>query len=468
MGYCIRKAVLKFKASIIILLIIGQCFIPEMALAFSIKDEVELGKKFNVLIRSRLPIVQDPEVVQYMDDLIKRLASAMPPQPVPFTPAVVRSDSVNAFATPGGYVFAFSGLIVAMSSESELAAVMAHELAHVTQRHIARRMENAQTLGILSALGMLAGAFLGGDVGAATIMGSAAATQSAMLSYSRSDENEADQVGLNYLIKAGYNPYGMPKAFEVLSRRQWLLGASIPTYLSTHPDLKDRIYETKARIDRLPDKIRNQDVSELRFKRIQTILRARYSDPQASQIHFQQELSSSNKCLALMGLGIIASKENRVTDAANFFDKAISCSPDDQLIIRESGRFHYTKGNKNKGHDLLQTAVSKKRDDVMALFYLARSQADKGQTSMAIENMRYILRYLPENSDAHFFIARFYGQQRDLFKANLHMAYSGLYKNDKRTVDKFFNEAKALANNPSQRSDVMRFENTYKERSEYW
>lgn len=434
--------------------------------SFSYKDEVELGKKFNVLVRSRLPIVHDPEVVQFMDDLIKRLSSGIPPQPFPFSPAVVASSSVNAFATPGGYVFAFTGLILAMDTEDELAAVMAHEIAHVTERHVAKRIEDSQVISLLALAGMLAGALMGGDAGGAAAVGGMAMSQAAMLSYSRADEKEADQMGLKYLVAAGYDPYGMPRAFEVLSKRQWLLGTTIPTYLSTHPDLKDRIHTSTVRIEHNYKPV-GKTRDNARFRRIQTLLRAYYSDPGTATQYFNKERTGENAGLAYMGLGILASRSNRVNDANAAFEKALSIAPNDQLIVREAGRFHYLKGNRAKGTEYLGKAVGMNKKDVMGLFFLARSQADNGQLQEAINNLHYILRFLPEDSEVHAFLARYYGKQQQLFEANLHMAYSALYQNDKKNVEKFFNASKKYET-VANRSKLERFERIYSDRKEFW
>lgn len=469
MGYTLKKYVSGFSLKFFLCLFIVQSlmvFPMGSALSFSHKDEVELGKKFNVLVRSRLPIVHDPEVVLYINDLIARLSKNIPPQPFTFTPAVVASSSVNAFATPGGYVFAFSGLILAMDSEDELAAVMAHEIAHVTERHVAKRIEDSQVVSLLSLAGMLAGVLLGGDAGSAAAVGGMAASQAAMLNYSRADENEADMMGMKYLIAAGYDPYGMPRAFEVLSRRQWLMGSSIPTYLSTHPDLKDRIHTSTIRIERagIP---KSKPTDNTRFRRIQTLLRAYYTDPSTAIQYFRKQTSGEYAGLAHMGLGIIASRSNRVNDAVASFDKALTIAPNDQLIVREAGRFHYLKGNKRKGAEYLKKAVDMNNKDIMGLFFLARSQADNGQLYDAISNLNYILRFVPEDSEVHFFLARYHGQAQNLFDANLHMAYSALYQNDKKNVEKFFKGAKQHVTTATE-ARLERFEKIYTERKELW
>lgn len=434
---------------------------------FTLKDEKELGDKFNVLVRSRLPLVQDPEIVGYVTEIVKRLAATMPPQPFPFTVSVIRHNAVNAFACPGGYIFVHTGLILAMDNESEVAGVIAHEMAHVTQRHIARRIESSQWVSVLSLLGALAGAFLGGEGGSAALMGSMAAGQAAMLNYSRFDEREADQVGMSYLTKAGYSPQGMVGAFEVLSRKQWLMGSSLPSYLSTHPGLSERVRDMSVRVSRLGKDAVTQ-TNNNRFFRVQALIRARYSDPQPAAQAFARQMDGPGKCMALLGMGILSSRQNRVTDATRYFDQALACAPNDALVTREAGRFHYTKGNKNQGSALLQRAVTMNRHDVLALFYHARNLGDTGRTDEAIGYAKEVLLKVPEDAEVHELLARLYGKNREMFLANLHMAYSALYERNERKVTQFLDKAKGQAANPADKAALKRFEKLYKDRKEYW
>ena len=457
--------------ALICALLASQCFFPVHGFAwgeFTLKDEKELGAKFDVLIRSRLPLVQDPEIVDYVVSVVNRITSTLPPQPFPFTVSVLRHDAINAFACPGGYIFVHTGLLLAMRNESEVAGVIAHEIAHVTQRHIASRIENSQWIGILSVLGALAGAFLGGQGGPAAMTGAIAAGQAAMLNYSRADEREADQVGMNYLTRAGYPPQGMVGAFEIMSRKQWLVRSDIPSYLSTHPGLTERVKDMGIRVSRLPAAQQNRKDDNSRFLRVQALIRARYSDPPAAARAFADQLNGPNRCLALMGQGILASRQNRVNEASSKFAEALACAPQDQLIVREAGRFHYTKGNRAQGSTLLRQAVTMDRHDTLALFFYARDLADSGRTADAIDYARQVLRKVPEDTEVHELIARLYGGSGRMFQANLHMAYAGLYDNKEKRVKQFLDKAKPLAKTPDEKDALERFERQYKERKQFW
>ncbi|MBF0482633.1 MAG: M48 family metalloprotease, partial [Desulfovibrionaceae bacterium] len=233
-------------------------------MSFGVKDELELGKKFNALVRSMMPLVDDPAIEGYVRDLVMKIAAHIPPQPFDITVGVLQDNGVNAFAAPAGYVFVYSGLILDFDHESEVAAVMAHELGHVALRHISKRVENAQVVGLAGMLGMVAGILLGAvahapQAGAALAMGSQSAGQSSMLAYSRDVEREADTAGLGFLTDSGYSPMAMVKAFEILRRLKWFKGiGGMPSYLSTHPGIEERIGYLSDRIAHMPKQLLNR------------------------------------------------------------------------------------------------------------------------------------------------------------------------------------------------------------------
>ncbi len=440
---------------------------PVALASFTIKDEQELGRKFDVLIRSSMPLVQDPEVVSYVRDLAERLLAIVPPQPFTFTTDVILSNSLNAFATPGGYLFVHTGLILGMDHESQVAGVIAHEIAHVTQRHIASRIERAQTVTILSLLGALAGAFLGGEGGAAAMTGSLAAGQAAMLNYSRADEANADQMGMLYLVKAGFPPRGLAESFKKIRQQQWMTGGgNIPTYLSTHPDVTGRISEISARVEKLPPEIRDRPENDARFLRVQTIIRARYSDPATARRYFEQ--APADDCLALMGLGIVQERTNQAAQAAETFERALVCAPKDELIWREAGRFHVSRGDPKKAEQYLDKALAMDPRDYMGLFFKARLLSTTGRQAESFPAFREVLRYAPEDSEVHYYYGRALGEGGKTFDAYLHLAYSALYSNDKKKVASYRDRAAERAVSQEEKDALDLFDARYEERREFW
>ncbi|SIN77453.1 beta-barrel assembly-enhancing protease [Halodesulfovibrio marinisediminis] len=438
---------------------------------FGVKEEAELGKKFSILVKSRMPIIEDPEIVSYVEGVLDRLQEHIPPQPFPFEVNVIVDDTLNAFAVPGGYVFVHTGMLLEMEHESELAGVLAHELAHITQRHIAKRIEKSQKVQLISLVGMLAGAVLGAttesgsNVTGGLITGSMAAGQAALLNYSRDDEREADHMGLIYLTEAGYNPKGLANSFAKIRKRKWQSGSNMPTYLSTHPAVEERQDYLADRVASLPKDLQDRPENDTKFKRVQTLVRSQFTDPATALTYFAKQEQTP---LILMGQGIAAARINKVKQAADFFERAVEGAPKDYLVLREAGKFHYTKGDTNKAIFLLQKAAVRNPDDLMTLFYYARLLNDKGDSKTAATYYQKILQVLPEDSEVHFFYGKMLGQSGDEFNGHLHLAYSALYRNDAKKTAYHMKKAKAVATNEKQTAALELLKKQRDERAAYW
>ena len=462
-----RIAVRRVLALLVLLLFLAAQLVAVPAQAFffggvTIKDEKEMGHKFDVMIRSNMGIVEDPEVSLYINQIVERLVKTLPPQPFNFKAAVILHNALNAFAVPGGYVYVFTGLIMNLEKEEDLAGVLAHELAHVTQHHVASRLERAQFVTLGSLLLAIAGVAVGGSSGGAIAVGALGAGQSAMLNYSRIDETEADQIGLQYLVAAGYPPQGMVDGFKVLRQKSWMSGANVPTYLSTHPAIGDRINGLQARIQGMGKSVQGRTQDNKRFTRVKTLLWARYGDEQAAQQRF-----SGKDGLSCMGRGIVLARINRVNEANKAFDEALAASPNDPLVLREAGAFHYRKGDMSRADGLLRQAMRLDPRDYMASFFYARMLDETGRQAQAAQYYKEVLRYVPEDAEVHEAYARSLGKTGDSAGAYIHMAYSALYSNNKKQAERYFNQAKALSGKANPR-DFQKLEAAYKERKEIW
>ncbi|MDL2271627.1 M48 family metalloprotease [Desulfovibrio sp. OttesenSCG-928-I05] len=474
MGYCLTRKPVRslFRRTACVVLALFTLTLavpPHGALAFgefSIKDEVEMGRKIRMSMRLSLPLVDDPEVQRYVDDLLRRLSKGVPPQPFPLSVNVVRHNAINAFAVPGGNLFLFTGLILSMDTESELAGVLAHEMAHATQRHMASRIKQANTISLLSLAGAIAGAFIGGNAGSGVMAASMAAGQAKMLENSRSDEADADQVGMNYLVAGGFSPRGMAGSFEKIRRQQWLLGLDIPTYLSTHPAIDERIVSLSSRVDRMSAATKSRTDDNRAFFRIQALIRSRYADPDMALATFARQKNGEEKCLAFMGEGIIYARQNKIAQARNAFDQALDCGKADPLILREAGIFHYMKGTHSLGEDLLRRAVSLNPKDALTLFYYGRVLADSGDLKGAQRHFREVLMYVPDDPEVHYYYAQALGRDKQLFLAYLHMAYSSFYSGDGLKAESNIKKARDAAKTPEQQDALQRYDDRVKERRE--
>ncbi|KEZ76241.1 M48 family metalloprotease [Salinisphaera hydrothermalis] len=222
-------------------------------------EEKRLGAQVVAQLRSQNQIIEDPELSEYLNSVGRRLASHTDRPAKDFHFYVIDTDEINAFALPGGYIGVNSGLITATKSESELASVMAHEIAHVTQRHIARQMVESRgdTIATLATaiVAAIAGAQAGGggDAATAAILGGMSHLGMQQLSYTRANEFEADRVGIRDLARSGYDPHAMARFFGTLERQSDLYGQQPPQILLSHPVTSTRIAEANARAADYPN-----------------------------------------------------------------------------------------------------------------------------------------------------------------------------------------------------------------------
>lgn len=211
------------------------------------------GEQFYQQVRAYGYTVEDAEIRAYVNDLGYRLVAQSQDPDERFTFFVVKMDGINAFAAPGGYIGVNAGLILAADNESELAGVMAHEISHITQDHLARQLEaqNKMTIPLAAALiaSLILGATVGGDAGMAAAMTTQAVALQKQINYTRAHEYEADRVGIGILAGAGYDPDGMATFFEKLERQTRLYASNVPPeYLSTHPVTAARVAEARNRL----------------------------------------------------------------------------------------------------------------------------------------------------------------------------------------------------------------------------
>ena len=211
--------------------------------SFTISDEKKLGKEFYDKLDQNNFLLKDRQLNEYITKIGNLVLAQSKKAPFDFHFSIVNSSAINAFATPGGYIYVHKGLINAVENEAELAGVIAHEIAHANARHIASIIEKSQKLTIATLAALIAGAFLGGggEATAAIAAFSMAGASSLTLKYQREHEEEADRLGINYLVGAGYSPPAMVDFLKLIKKYEFL-SKTIPSYLKTHPGTDDRIF----------------------------------------------------------------------------------------------------------------------------------------------------------------------------------------------------------------------------------
>jgi predicted Zn-dependent protease len=210
----------------------------------SVDQEIAIGREAQADVRKKMPEMRDRAVSAYVDSIGRRLAAEASGPKYPYSFSVADKSEVNAFALPGGPIWVERGVLEAAGNEAQLAGVMAHEVAHVAQRHSAEQLTKATVANGL--LGLLGQALDGrGRAEAAARIGASVGTQVMFLKFSRDHEREADRVGAEIVRRAGWDPQGMVEFFELLDRKQHQSPSSVATFLSTHPDPGSRADELR-------------------------------------------------------------------------------------------------------------------------------------------------------------------------------------------------------------------------------
>ncbi len=257
------------------------------------QEERRIGQSFMRNIRQMVPVYNDPVVSDYIQSLGLRLGNYSDNRSFDFTFFVVDDSTINAFAGPAGYIGVNRGLIEATDTESELASVLAHEIAHVTQFHLHRSLENARKMGIPTAAAIITAILVGAtnpSAAEALIAASVAGNAQTQLTYSRLHEEEADRVGVSLLDQAGFDPRAMPAFFEILQKKTRISDTGIPEFLTTHPVTENRIADSRNRAEQYPRKhYANSDEFEL-LKVQLTLLTTK--DPGALLQKYEQALNS--------------------------------------------------------------------------------------------------------------------------------------------------------------------------------
>lgn len=295
------------------------------------QQEHQLGRAWLSLLRSNVRQLNDPQLKDYVETSVYRLAETSQLQDRRLEFILIDSRELNAFAAPGGIVGVNGGLFLNAQTEGEYASVLAHELAHLSQRHFARGVEAQQRMQMPMMAALLAGIVLaaagGGDAGIAAIAGTQAAAIQEQRRFSRQNEQEADRIGIQNLEKAGYDPRTMPTMFERLMR-QYRYDAKPPEFLLTHPVSESRVADTRNRAEQAP-KGGIQD--SLRYQLIRARVALTYEGtPGLAAKRFRAQLDENPRLdAARYGLALAQIKGGQLNEARANLKPLLEKAPND-------------------------------------------------------------------------------------------------------------------------------------------
>lgn len=425
--------------------------------SFTIEDEKKLGKEFYEKLEKSQVLIRNEKVNAYITKLGRKILSQSQKAPFDFNFFVIRSSAINAFATPGGYVYLNRGLINLVDNESELAGILAHEIAHVNARHIASIIEKSQKIGVATLAAILAGAFLGrgSDLTAAVTSFSMATATSLNLKYSREHEEEADRLGLSYLVSVGYDGAAMLDFLKTM-RRYEFYSNSVPSYFLTHPGTDERIRYLDAAIQTTHSRKGSKSIIG-NLKRIQTILMFGERNLEVSLHHFQSELKKAPMDLdALYGLAVIQEKIGRTSESLATFQKALTISPDDDDILRDLGILYFRLGRSSEAIPLFRKALTLETDKENAdvLLYLGRSYESTTDYISALAIYKKLESQTIDDADIYYNIAMTYGKIND--PGNSHYNFGIYFKKKKRFDSASFHFREALKYFPEQSENYLK------------
>lgn len=383
------------------------------------QQESDIGQQVMVSIRRSAPRITDPLIYDYLSAIVYRLVPSAPLDNRNLTLALVDSPAINAFAVPGGIVGVNGGLFLNAATEQQFASVLAHELAHLSQRHFARRLEQQETSAPLTIAGMIAGIVLSAvtqsDIGIAAIAGTQALAIQNMLAYSRSHEQEADRVGLDILATAGLDPQGMPEMFEIMMRQNRLQGNNMPEYLSTHPLTQNRVADTRNRAEQYPEKtIRDAQEYHLMRSRLQVHYAA---SPEIAVDTFENYLNKpdaqSNEAIRY-GLAIAYLSNNQFEKAADIINELLASNSGRITFQVTLAEIRIQENKLDEARSLLKDALSRNPGNYPITSTLADMEIAASNGTQAAEYLKQLTRRMPQQEYLWLRLAEAEGMARNI------------------------------------------------------
>ena len=389
----------------------------------SIASEYNLGRLYMAQLRKNLPEYSDPVTQDYIEHLVYRLSEFSQLSDRRLEVVMIDEKTVNAFAAPGGIVGVNAGLIFHAESEGQTASVLAHELAHLSQRHFARRMQRQKDRSLANTLMILGSIALAGATSnpTAVLAGQAAITQQ-NLSFSRGDEQEADRIGFNNLVKAGFDPKSTSYMFEKLQSLSRLSGSNELEFLRSHPLTKNRIADAQSRAQGY-EKRKYRDSLDYYLVRNRALVHFSEVPRQAVTIFSKKANEAKTKqdeLKARYGLALAYSKDKQHAEAIKLMRDVLSMDPENLLLQIGILEMHIAAENFFEAEALAASLLNTNPNNYPITMLYNKILMNKGDYETGETLLRRLSLIRPNDPEVWYWLAEVQGLDKNII--SLHMS----------------------------------------------
>jgi predicted Zn-dependent protease len=399
--------------------------------ALSISKEREIGLEIMQQIRQQHVTVDDLIVYEYINSIGHQLVSNADSALHDFSFFVIRDNSINAFALPGGYIGVNAGLISTTEDESELAAVLAHEISHVTQRHIARAFFHNETMQAPLIAAMIAGILMGGEAAKAAVAAATAGSAQSQINFTRKNEYEADRVGIDLLGRSGYDAYSMASLFDKMHRQSRLYGGAPPEFLSTHPVHGSRIADARARAGKYPPSQRsNSEQYRIVRARLRVIMDGNPTKVANDLSRMLEEKRSADEVADRYALVFALMEAGKLQEAMLESDRIINKPQLATYIQLQRAELELRSGQDDKAELRMEQLKRTRPDNHVVVMEDARMKIQMGHASQARALLEDYLDFRQGDPNVYRLLSHASNASGDIVKSHTYMAEYNLIVGD--------------------------------------
>ncbi len=389
----------------------------------SMEEEHQLGREFLRSLRRTTPTISDPLLNNYLENISYRLAAKSELRDHRLAFIIVDSQTLNAFAVPGGVIGVNTGLFLNAETEGEFASVIAHELAHVSQRHFARRIEQAETTRIPQMAALLASVVVmatsNAEHGQAALMATQGRALENQLRFSRSNEAEADRVGIKTLFDAGYDPYTMPALFQRLAAAN-RYGTRPPEFLLSHPVTEARIADSRGRASRYPQREYSEQLEYLLMRaRVVTHYAPNKNDAVTDyQRQLQDAETEVDRDGARYGLAMAYSEDGNYRQANETLSPLLNKDPNRISLVVTQAEFFTAQNESGRALDFLDRHLAINPGNHPLTMAYADALIESRRYQEAADTLENHIKSRADDFSLWYFIAETQGQAGNISRVH--------------------------------------------------